>query len=160
MLALRRNTFTGSDLCRQVPNAKTLPFATAPIAMVNILVIDDDQDFRDWIAWILRQRGDRVIATSSLSSMEPPSDETELCAAFDVAIVDMIMPEMDGIETIRMLKALCPTTKIVAMSGGGQHGDTRFYLHVAERFGAVAGLTKPFMASDLSSAVVRALSST
>jgi CheY-like chemotaxis protein len=127
--------------------------------MVNILVIDDDDTFRDWIASILRRRGYQVAALSSLDAINTPPHEGGSSPKFDVAIVDMIMPEMDGIETIRALRARWPLTKIVAMSGGGRQGDTQFYLHVAERFGAVAGLTKPFMASDLNSAISRALRS-
>lgn len=160
MPALSRNNIVQRDRRYPILDIDTLTSEAFAISMVHILLIDDDPDYRDWVASILRSRGHEVVATSSLSSVEALSCQAKLRTAFDVAIVDMIMPEMDGIETIRALKALCPSTRIIAMSGGGQHGDAQLYLRIAEQFGAIAALTKPFMASDLGSAIARALRST
>jgi CheY-like chemotaxis protein len=125
--------------------------------MTTILVVDDDPDFRDWVATILRQRGFEVMATSSARFMVEPARGAQRPHAFDVAIIDMIMPEVDGIEAIRALKAQSPSTKIIAMSGGGGDGDAEGYLSMAERFGAVGRLAKPFAADDLCNVVERAL---
>jgi CheY-like chemotaxis protein len=125
--------------------------------MVSILVIDDDPDFRDWAATILRQRGHEVLATSSARFMVEPTQGTQRSLKFDAAIIDMIMPEVDGIEAIRALRTLSPSTRIIAMSGGGDYGDAEGYLRMAERFGAVCRLAKPFAARDLCDAVERAL---
>lgn len=127
--------------------------------MASILVVDDDPDFREWAATILRQRGHEVLAASSARFMVEPEHGTWPPLAFDVAIIDMIMPEFDGIEAIRALGAQCPSTRIVAMSGGGDRGDAEGYLRMAERFGAVGRLAKPFAAGDLCDAVERALRS-
>ena len=40
--------------------------------------------------------------------------------AFDLAITDILMPEQDGIETVRALKAEFPKLPIIAVSGGGR----------------------------------------
>lgn len=125
--------------------------------MANILVIDDDPDFRDWAATILRQRGHDVVPTSSARFIVEPTQGMQRSPAFEVAIIDMIMPEVDGIEAIRALKGLCPSTRIIAISGGGAYGDAEGYLLMAERFGAADRLVKPFAAHDLCNAVDRAL---
>jgi CheY-like chemotaxis protein len=125
---------------------------------LTILVIDDDPDFRNWAASVLRRRGHRVIATSSLNSIENAAHGPKLPAEFDVAFVDMIMPEMDGLETIRALRTLAPSTRIVAMSAGGERGRAQLYLHMAEQFGAVAALAKTFIGEDLCDVAVRAWS--
>ena len=61
----------------------------------------------------------------------------------DVIITDIFMPEQEGLETIRQLRRDFPTTKIIAMSGGGQIGNVNF-LTIAERLGAQRTLQKPF----------------
>ena len=78
---------------------------------------------------------------------------------FDAAVVDMLMPDIDGIETIRALKRLSPSIKILAVSGGGDYGDTEGYLKMAERFGATGRLAKPFCAVDLCHALEQILGS-
>ena len=61
----------------------------------------------------------------------------------EVIITDIFMPEQEGLETIRELRRDFPTTKIIAMSGGGQIGNFNF-LTIAERLGAQRVLQKPF----------------
>jgi CheY-like chemotaxis protein len=117
--------------------------------MASVLVVDDDSDFRDWTTAILRNRGHAVVATSSVRFIVERAHGARLPLVFDAAIIDMLMPEMDGIETIRTLKRLTPSIKIIAVSGGGEHGDADGYLRMAERFGAVGRLAKPFSAADL-----------
>lgn len=125
--------------------------------MVNILVIDDDLDFRDWAAAVLRQRGHDVVSTSSARFIVEPTQGMQRPPVFNVALIDMIMPEVDGVEAIRALRNLSPSTRVIAMSGGGAYGDAEGYLRMAERFGAAARLVKPFTAQDLCDAVERAV---
>src|SRR5688572_7582515 len=61
---------------------------------------------------------------------------------FDLIITDLIMPEKEGLETIRELRMRFPALKVIAMSGGGAHA--RNNLHVAQCFGAALTLDKPF----------------
>lgn len=69
-------------------------------------------------------------------------------ASSDLVITDIIMPVMDGIETIIELRKKFPHTKILAISGGG----TRMILNVlgiARRLGAQSTLEKPFKPETL-----------
>jgi len=66
----------------------------------------------------------------------------------DVVITDLLMPEVDGFETIRQLKTISPALKVIAMSGGGRIGSGR-YLDVAKNLGAEHTLKKPFTRTEL-----------
>jgi CheY-like chemotaxis protein len=65
------------------------------------------------------------------------------------------MPEMEGLETIREARARQPEMPIIAMSGFSF--DERDYLGIAEKFGAVASLRKPFRPAELIELVNRLL---
>jgi len=56
-------------------------------------------------------------------------------------ITDIIMPEKEGIETIKELREKYSGVKIIAISGGGR-GSAQDYLDVAEVFGANSGRLK------------------
>ena len=66
----------------------------------------------------------------------------------DLVISDIIMPQQEGIATIRQILAESPGTKIIAISGGGRIGNTDF-LQIARKMGAVDALPKPFDPDDL-----------
>jgi DNA-binding response OmpR family regulator len=67
---------------------------------------------------------------------------------FDLVITDILMPNQEGLETIRELVARNPDVRIIAVSGSGRDGGMD-YLRVAEAFGAVSTLQKPFQPEDL-----------
>jgi DNA-binding NtrC family response regulator len=75
--------------------------------------------------------------------------------AFDLVITDIIMPEMEGIETLINVKRQRPDTQVIAMSGGGRTGNVDF-LQTAQKLGAAAILHKPFTMNSLSAAVEEA----
>jgi YesN/AraC family two-component response regulator len=77
----------------------------------------------------------------------------ELCPA-DAVLTDLIMPDTDGIETIREFKRIHSGVKIIAMSGGGWVG-TRNYLKAAKLLGADETLTKPFAKEDVAAMIER-----
>ncbi len=66
----------------------------------------------------------------------------------DLVITDIIMPEKEGLETIREIKRDYPNVKIIVISGGGNL-DVKSYFKIAQTFGADASLAKPFMPSEL-----------
>jgi DNA-binding response OmpR family regulator len=68
----------------------------------------------------------------------------------DLALVDIFMPEIDGLELIQRLRAARPTSKIIAMSGGSWEWD---YLDTAKQLGANCTLKKPFSLQELLAAV-------
>jgi CheY-like chemotaxis protein len=111
--------------------------------MAHLLVIDDDADVRHLIRRYLEEAGHSVIEAedgyAGLTAFRR--------AAIDLVITDIFMPEQDGIETIRMLRKLRPTIRIIAISGGIV-GD-RIYLREAKALGADGVLSKPFRREDL-----------
>jgi YesN/AraC family two-component response regulator len=61
---------------------------------------------------------------------------------FDLIVTDIVMPDMEGLETIKHIRRHNPAVKILAVSGGGStKGD---YLKYATGLGANAVLAKPF----------------
>ncbi len=62
---------------------------------------------------------------------------------FDLVLTDLIMPEMDGIQTILELRVIDPFVPVIAMSGGIAAGGGDF-LPLARQLGAKAVLSKPF----------------
>jgi CheY-like chemotaxis protein len=76
--------------------------------------------------------------------------------AFDVLILDIFMPEMDGIETIKIVRHNRPLLPIVVMSGSSvvsPAGPAPDFLAMTTRLGAIRALRKPFKRADLMDAV-------
>lgn len=120
--------------------------------MAKILVIDDNAALRRMMLRVLGNARHTVIEAQ---------DGQEGLARFkehgaDLVITDIIMPEKEGIETMRELIKGSPATKIVAMSGGGTSHNMMF-LDVARAVGADATLAKPFRPADLIDLVERLL---
>ena len=120
--------------------------------MAKILVIDDDAVVRETIVLLLQDDGYEVLAADdgmrgmALFRSEQP----------DLVITDLIMPEKEGIETIRDIRGRSPDTKIIAISGGARLRNFD-YLRIAEKFGANEVLAKPFDTGDLLDSVARCL---
>lgn len=120
--------------------------------MADILIIDDDDMFRDVLASALEQSGHKVRqATNGVEGLQMFH-----AAPAELVITDIVMPEKEGLDTIRDLRRDFPQARIIAMSGGLAH-DPKLYLHMAEKFGATAVLAKPFHLGDLKKVVDEAL---
>ncbi|MBM3565130.1 MAG: response regulator [Alphaproteobacteria bacterium] len=112
--------------------------------MARILVIDDDETVRFTMDYVLKSGGHEVgLAPNGKEGLRMQRE-----TPFDLVITDIMMPEQDGIETIRTLKAEFPRLPIIAMSGGGQTNNLD-YLEMARTFGAVAAIPKPFLPEAL-----------
>jgi CheY-like chemotaxis protein len=108
----------------------------------RILIVDDEQPVRDTLAMLLRQEGYRVVAAESGHI----AVEAIEAFTFDFLIVDIFMPGMNGLETIRVFRANAPDVPIIAMSGyaaGSGFMDTDFF-RTAMDYGATCCLRKPF----------------
>jgi CheY-like chemotaxis protein len=75
-----------------------------PLAGIRVLLVDDDEDTRDIIERVLSRRGAEVVAVASA----PAALETFGGQPFDVLLVDIMMPGMDGYEFMRKVRALPP----------------------------------------------------
>jgi CheY-like chemotaxis protein len=117
-----------------------------------ILVIDDSSAVRRFVGMALEAAGHTVIdagdgqAGLALFHRQHP----------DLVITDMLMPIMEGIETIQEIRRSSRGTKIIAMSGSSGDAE-RLYLGAAQKLGADATLRKPFKPADLEQTVARLL---
>ena len=75
----------------------------------------------------------------------------------DVVLTDILMPNQDGLQTIRQLRLTCPDVQIIAMSGGSQLLADMDTLPFAMHFGARRVLYKPFGHKELSAALHEAV---
>jgi CheY-like chemotaxis protein len=126
------------------------------IAMSRILVIDDDDAVRTAIKTLLEHEGYEVVAAedgrTGIDAFESMT--------FDLLIVDILMPGMDGLETIRLFKRRAPLVPIVAISGfmfRDSSVPAPDFLSMATKLGAAYSLHKPFRPRDLSEAVAACL---
>ncbi len=114
----------------------------------RILVIDDDEQIRLLVRKMLETGGYCVDeASDGRVGMQKYMAEPQ-----DLVITDLIMPDKEGLETIRELRRYNPDVKIIAMSGGGSLPANN-YLHMAESFGAQRTLHKPFRIDEMLDAV-------
>ena len=116
--------------------------------MALILIIDDEEQVLHLLRETLTREGHQVIsAQDGVAGLEAFRRNR-----VDLVITDILMPEKDGLDTIREMVALEPKVRIIAISGGGRIGVLDF-LPVAEVFGAMHTLTKPFERQELLDAV-------
>lgn len=114
----------------------------------KVLVIEDDESVRTSIRLTLQTHGFDVDEADNGAKGVWMLKR----APFDMAIIDMMMPVMDGLQTIRELKSLFPDLGILAISGGSTYVNMDF-LKAAEVTGATATLYKPFGGDALIDAV-------
>ena len=114
----------------------------------KILVIEDDEQICSMLKILLEKEGYAVIdAPNGKVGMRLYREN-----GADLVITDLIMPEKEGIETIRELKRDNPDVKIIAISGGGRL-NPEVYLNMAHKLGVLQTLTKPFDRKELLEAV-------
>jgi len=116
--------------------------------MARILVVDDEPQMRELLRVALEGRGHTVDQAADgreaflrLAKHQP-----------DLVITDLVMPDMEGLETIQALRGKFPTLPIIAISGGGRIGPET-YLSMASQFGAERTFAKPFRMTELLTAV-------
>lgn len=113
--------------------------------MPRILVVDDDSNLRAAIRRMLEPMGFEI---------EEAADGRYAMQAFrarppDLVLCDVFMPEQDGVEVLRDLAKEFASTKVIAMSGGGEFHGPMNLLPLATFLGAIAVLHKPFRQAEL-----------
>lgn len=117
--------------------------------MANILIIDDEIPARRILGRILEKRGHRLYeASDGAEGLRLVAEQ-----AIDLVITDLLMPEIDGIETILELRRSHATVKIIAISGGGDYRCGTDFLRAASALGADRVFQKPFSSGNLIPAV-------
>jgi CheY-like chemotaxis protein len=122
--------------------------------MASILVIDDEAAMRGVMRRALERAGHKVAEAENGEAALAVLDKR----AFDVVITDVIMPERDGVETIREMRRRRSPAKILVITGGGPAKHME-YLGIAEIFGADRSLAKPFKLAALVDVVEEMLTS-
>jgi CheY-like chemotaxis protein len=119
--------------------------------MKRILIIDDDQSVRHATQLLLECEGfDVTTAESGRAGLLAARAKS-----FAAVIVDIYMPDMDGLETIKQLRANDPGVRIVAVSGALASGSagTPDFLSAATKLFGIQTLHKPFRPNDLLQAI-------
>jgi CheY-like chemotaxis protein len=120
--------------------------------MARVLVVDDEISVRLAIKSALERDGHSVV----LAECGHAGAEATEAFAFDLAIVDIFMPGLNGIETIRIFRQSAPTLPIIVISGYAFRefdGAAPDFFRMAVELGAACCLRKPFKRSELSRAV-------
>jgi two-component system, chemotaxis family, chemotaxis protein CheY len=118
----------------------------------RILVVDDNAGLADVVRRVLERDGHEVrVAVTGLEGARRSREQ-----AADLAIIDIHMPEMDGLELLVQFRTIAPGMPVIVMSGGVQTGGLNL-LGDARLLGAFATLAKPFSVDELLGAVARAL---
>lgn len=107
--------------------------------MPSLLVIDDDEQVRHLIREAFEGAGYTV--TEARDGVEGTAQFRR--APADLVILDILMPEKEGIETILDLKREFPEIKILVISGGSERAHINL-LDLAKRLGAWRAIKKPF----------------
>ncbi len=107
--------------------------------MSRILVIDDDEAVNHMIRQLLTAAGHEVEdapdGARGMRLLERGS--------FDLVVTDILMPEREGLETIRQIREKSKTLPVIAISGGGRMAPEQC-LAMAQCFGADYTFQKPF----------------
>ncbi|SDB37868.1 Response regulator containing CheY-like receiver, AAA-type ATPase, and DNA-binding domains [Desulfonatronum thiosulfatophilum] len=111
------------------------PQLAAPNEILNVLIVDDEQDIREMMAILLKELGfATLLAADGFKAMEAFHRHKP-----HIVLTDIKMPGKDGIAVLKEVKAACPETEVIMISG---HGD----MHLAVqslKHDAADFITKP-----------------
>ena len=115
---------------------------------IRLLLVDDEKDFVNILSKRIKRR--HIDVTKAFSGAE--AIQALRAQEFDVAVLDLKMEEMDGIETLKVLKIMDPQLAVIMLTG---HGS----VEAAEqgiRMGAYDYLTKPCELEELLEKIMEA----
>lgn len=115
----------------------------------TVYVVDDDADVRDSLVMLLRRQYRTLAFESARTFLAANVSAKDSCA-----LVDIRMPDMDGLQLQREIRRTMPGLPVIIMTG---HGDVPMAVQ-AMKDGAVEFLEKPFEKATLLGALERALS--
>jgi DNA-binding NtrC family response regulator len=114
----------------------------------KVLLVDDEKDFLEVMAERMAARGIEVSTASSAAEAIRLAEKE----SFDAIIVDLMMPDMDGIEALKLLKKKKPETQVILLTG---HATLEKGIE-AMKLGAVDFLEKPADMNQLTKKIKKA----
>jgi DNA-binding NtrC family response regulator len=116
---------------------------------IHILTVDDDDSFRIIIEEILAKQGFKVSAASDGNEAITLIQHHE----YDLILLDIKMPTVDGFEVLKFVKKRNPATKVIMLTG---YADLKLAVD-AKNLGADDFVAKPIMRDDLMNSIEKAL---
>ena len=116
---------------------------------IKVLVIDDDASTRDYLKALITKMGYRVFTAESGEQALTELDKVNPT----LVTLDLVLPGIDGIETLRLIKEKDPSVPVIMLSG---HGQAKTIVQ-AMKLGATDFLRKPFESDELKIAFNKAL---
>ncbi len=108
---------------------------------VKVLIVDDEKDFVEMFSLRLKEQGEKV-STAHSGKEALKLLET---VVIDVVILDIRMPGMDGIDTLKQIKKIHPIVEVILLTG---HGSTETAVE-GMKLGAFDYLMKPADFEDI-----------
>ena len=121
---------------------------THDLTDIDLLLVDDETDFRESAFQYFSKRGYRVVAVES----GPAALQAVQTQQFDVAVVDVHMPEMDGVQLLEKFREGDTALQVIMLTGGA----TIPTAVASMKAGAVDYVTKPIRLSDLDRLIYKA----
>ncbi len=115
--------------------------------MIRIILVDDHDVVRTGLKTFLETRGDIKVIGEARTGTEAISLALETQP--DVTVMDITMPELDGMQATRQLKALCPDCRILALT---VHEDKQYFFEMLKA-GASGYISKQAAADELVNAI-------
>ncbi len=114
--------------------------------MKNILIVDDSRTSRRFLRDILERAGCNIVG-EAINGQEGFDQYVKLNP--DIVTMDITMPEVDGIESLKLIKKYNPDAQVIMITAAGQKEK----MMEAVKFGAAEFITKPFMEESVLTAL-------
>ena len=138
--------------CRRSPEAVQSAEAYVPPELPRgsgeaVLIVDDEPEIVAGMRSLLEQHNYRVLVAKN--GLEALAVMQQYGQAIDAVVTDIMMPEMDGVQLIRVLRKMHPRLQIVASSGLGKENGASTRSQELEALGVRSFLPKPYGVNDL-----------
>lgn len=121
--------------------------------MPLILIVDDDVQIQKLLIKILEKEDyETIVASNGVEALKIYEAHRP-----SLSIIDIVMPEKEGVETILEMKRIDSKVRFMAISGGGKV-DAKSYLEMANTLGAIATFEKPIEIDELVNEVKKVFS--
>jgi DNA-binding NtrC family response regulator len=113
------------------------------------LVVDESEDVRHFV----REELTRLGYTTTTAPNARAAKTILRDSYFDLIVTELMIPDADGVDVIADAKGRYPSTRVVAMTGGGTYLSLDVAKRMLAHYGAHTLLEKPFTSAQLESAV-------